>query len=59
MPFYITMIDHQYICITIGTVVNSEWLSLTQDPMKTDVFLIKECLWKQSGSAKGAEGKAG
>ena len=53
------MINHQYICITIGIVVNSEWLSLIQDSMTTGVFPIKERLWKQSGSAESAEGKAG
>ena len=59
MPFITNDNTTNYICITIGIVVNSEWLSLTQEPMKTGVFLMKECLWKQSGSAKGAERKVG
>ena len=53
------MIDPSYICVTIGIVVNSEWLSLTQDPITTGVFPMKECLWKQSGSAEGVDGEAG
>ena len=44
------MIDPpNYVCVTVGIVINSEWLRLF--PM--------ECLWKKSGITKGAEGEAG